>query len=203
MPTLHDLKIRRGETFTLSLRWESDVWAYVAITGIQQTAPVRITTAPHDLPDGWGVAVVDAKGMTQLNAQNNPPRAKDMRRASVVSSTVVEFNELSAASFGKHTANTGYLAWRVPRPLAGHLARMQIRERPGGPVLFDLDSGALQGITLDDANKVIQVTLTAEQAESAASASGVHDLEIVSPGGVVTALIEGAVTFGPETTTTS
>lgn len=202
MTVTRDLRIRRGETFTFSLRWESDVWAYAPITSIQRTAPVCITTTPHDLPDGWSVAVIDARGMTELNAQNNPPLAPDMHRASVVSSTVVEFNALSAASFGKHTANTGYLAWRVPRPLAGHLARMQIRERPGGPVLFDLDSGALQGITLDDANKVIQVTLTAEQAESAASASGVHDLEIVSPGGIVTALIEGAVTFGAETTVT-
>lgn len=198
-----DLAIRRGETFTLTVRWETEPWLYAAITSISQTAPVRITSATQAIPDGWQVSVVDAKGMTQLNAANNPPKPKDMRRATAVSSTEIEFNDISSASFGAHKANTGYLAWLTPHALAGYTARMQIKDRVGGLVLFSLTSDVAGGIEIDDANKVIEITLTAAQAEMAAAASGVYDLELVSTGGVVTALLAGAVAFGDEVTTTT
>lgn len=63
MPTQRDLSIRRGETFSLAVRWESDLWMYSPITAISKTAPVRITHAgaASPIPDGWEVAVVDAQ----------------------------------------------------------------------------------------------------------------------------------------------
>lgn len=198
-----DLAIRRGETFKLTVRWETEPWLYAAITSISQAAPVRITSATQAIPDGWGVAVVDAKGLTVLNAQNNPPKSKDMRRATVISTTDIEFNDFSSASFNAHKANTGYLAWMTPHSLAGFSARMQIKDRVGGTVLFSLTSAVSGGIEIDDLNKVIEITLTAEQAEMAAAASGVYDLELVSAGGIVTALLAGAVAFGDEVTTTT
>ncbi len=203
MAKAQDLTIRRGETFTLTVRWETEPWLYAAIASISRTAPVRITSAAQAIPDGWQVAVVDAQGMTALNAANNPPKPKDMRRATAVSSTEIEFNDISSASFGAHKANTGYLAWLTPHALAGYTARMQIKDRVGGLVLFSLTSNVAGGIEIDDANKVIEVTLTAAQAEMAAAASGVYDLELVSTGGVVTALLAGAVAFGDEVTTTT
>lgn len=132
----HDIEIRRGATFVLPVRWETEPWLYGAITSIAQRAPVSITSAAHTIPDGWNVAVVDAKGLTQLNAKSNPPKASDMHRATVVSATQIEFNAISSASFGKHTASTGYLAWRTPQSLVGHTARMQIKDRIGGTVLI-------------------------------------------------------------------
>ena len=197
----HDIEIRRGATFVLPVRWETEPWLYAAIASISQTAPASITSAAHTIPDGWNVAVVDAKGLTQLNAKNNPPKASDMRRATVVSSTVVQFNEISAAAFGKHTPSTGYLAWMTPHSLNGYTARMQIKDRVGGTVLLSLTSAVDGGITLDDTGKVIEITITAEQAESITWTSGVYDMELVSAGGVVTALLEGAVAVGTEVTT--
>lgn len=197
----HDIEIRRGATFVLPVRWETEPWLYAAISSIALTAPVAITSAAQAIPDGWNVAVVDAKGLTQLNAKNNPPKASDMRRATVVSSTVVQFNEISAAAFGKHTPSTGYLAWMTPHSLDGYTARMQIKDRVGGTVLLSLTSAVDGGITLDDTGKVIEITITAEQAESITWTSGVYDMELVSAGGVVTALLEGAVAVGTEVTT--
>lgn len=197
----HDIEIRRGATFVLPVRWETEPWLYAAIASIALTAPVAITSAAQTIPDGWNVAVVDAKGLTQLNAKNNPPKASDMRRATVVSSTVIQFNEISAAAFGKHTQSTGYLAWMTPHSLAGYTARMQIKDRVGGTVLLSLTSAVDGGITLDDTGKVIEITITAEQAEAITWTSGVYDLELVSSGGVVTALLEGAVTVSTEVTT--
>ncbi len=197
----HDIEIRRGATFVLPVRWETEPWLYAAIASISQTAPVAITSAAQAIPDGWSVAVVDAKGLTQLNAKNNPPKASDMRRATVVSNTVIQFNEISAAAFGKHTAGSGYLAWMTPQSLAGYTARMQIKDRAGGTVLLSLTSAVDGGITLDDTAKVIEITITAEQSEAITWASGVYDLELVSSGGVVTALLEGSVVVGAEVTT--
>ena len=197
----HDIEIRRGATFVLPVRWETEPWLYAAISSISLTAPASITSAAHTIPDGWNVAVVDAKGLTQLNAKSNPPKASDMRRATVVSATQIEFNAISSASFGKHTAGTGYLAWRTPQSLLGHTARMQIKDRIGGTVLASLTSLPGGGIVLDDAGKVIEITITAEQSEAFTKSAGVYDLELVSPGGVVTALMEGAVAIDTEVTT--
>lgn len=205
MAKVQDLTIRRGETFKLTVRWETEPWLYAAIESISRTAPARVTLqAPGaDIPDGWRVAVVDAKGMTQLNAANNPPKSKDMRRAKVTGLTQLEFNDISAAAFGAHTTGSGYLAWMTPHSLAGYTARMQIKDRVGGTVLLSLTSAVDGGITLDDAGKVIEITITAAQAEAITWTSGVYDLELVSAGGIVTALMEGAVTASTEVTTTT
>jgi hypothetical protein len=201
MAKVLDLNVRRGETFSLGVRWGSEPWLYAAINAITLTAPVAITTAGHTIPDGWDVAVVDAKGLTQLNAKNNPPKASDMRRATVVSATQIQFNDISAAGFTAHKPTSGYLAWLTPKALTGYTARMQIKDRVGGTVLLALTSDMGGGILLDDAGKVIEITITAAQAEALGKSSGVYDLELVSPGGVVTALLEGAVTVGTEVTT--
>ena len=196
----HDIELRRGATFVLPVRWETTPWLYAAIASISLTAPVGITSAAHAIPDGWNVAVVDAKGLTQLNAKNNPPKASDMRRATVVSATQIQFNEISAAAFGKHQAGSGYLAWLTPHTLTGYTARMQIKDRVGGVVLLSLttENG---GITLDDGGKVIEISITAAQTEAFTKSAGVYDLELVSPGGVVTPLMEGAVAINTEVTT--
>ena len=57
------------------------------------------------------------------------------------------------------------------------------------------------GIALDDGNKVIEISITAEQTEAFTKSAGVYDLELVSAGGVVTALMEGSVAIGAEVTT--
>ena len=200
MTTTRDIQIRRGSTFLMVVRWETESWLYAAITSISLTAPVAITSAAHTIPDGWNVAVVDAKGLTQLNAKSNPPTKSDMRRATVVSATQIEFNEVSAANFTPHKAASGYLAWRAPQSLTGYAARMQIRDRVGGAVLLSLttENG---GIALDDGGKVIEISITAAQTEALTKSAGVYDLELVSPGGVVTALLEGAVSVASEVTT--
>lgn len=200
MPREYDLTLPRGETFVLGVRWEAGPWLYSAITSVSNGAPAVITTTGHTIPDGWEVAVVDAKGLTQLNAKNNPPKRSDMRRATVLSATMVELNDVSSASFGRHTASTGYLAWMTPKSLVGYSARMQIRDRSGGAVLLSLTSGAGDGIALDDNLKLIEVTITAAQTEAMNWTSGVYDLELVSSGGVVTKLLKGTVTPEAEVT---
>lgn len=198
-----DLELRRGQTFSLGVRWETERWIYAQLSSISRTAPVALTcAAPHQIPDGWEVAVIDARGLLALNAKNNPPKTTDMRRATVVSPDRIEFNEFSTAgASAAHIAGSGYLAWLAPHTLLDYVARMTIKDRVGGAVLHAMTSAPGGGIIVDDVLKVIEVTISASTTEGFGWSRGVYDLELESPGGVVTALLKGSVTVDAEITT--
>lgn len=195
-----NLAIIQGSTFSQTLRWETLPFMFAKIAAISNTAPVRITTqASHGILDGWRVAVVDAEGLTELNAASNPPKATDFRQASVVDVTHIEFNPISAAGFEAYTQD-GYLQWYTPHDLTGYTARMAIKTKVGGTVLLSLttENG---GIALNDSAKTITLSITATATAALTWTSGVYDLELISPTGVVTSLMTGSVSVKPEVTT--
>lgn len=193
-----DLVIEQGKTYTQVLRWESLPIVYKPITGILQAAPARITAAGHGVPNGWRVAVVSVKGMTQINAESSPPKDKDYRIATVIDPNTVELNAVNAADYKAYVSG-GYLQYNTPVSLAGFTARLSIKDKIGGTVLLSLttENG---GIVVDDTSKAITLSITAVASAALSWKKGVYDLEMVSPGGVVTALISGEVTVVPEVT---
>jgi hypothetical protein len=84
--------------------------------------------------------------------------------------------------------------------LTGYSARMQVRETYSSSTsIVSLTSGA--GITLGGAAGTIAIVISATTtAALTAPFSGVYDLELVSAGGVVTRLLQGAATVSPEVT---
>lgn len=195
-----DLVITKGKTFVQTIRWEVAPYLFAAISAISNTAPVRVTTSTvHNIPDGWRVAVVDAGGMTELNAGNNPPKDSDFRQATVVDTTKIEFNPISAVAFEAFTSG-GYLQWFTPHDLAGYTARMSIKDKVGGTVLLSLTTENA-GIVLDNTAKTITLNVSATASAALTWKTGVYDLELVSPTGVVTALLTGSVTVASEVTT--
>jgi hypothetical protein len=193
-----NLVIRQGETFQRVVRWEMLPLIYKPISGIAQNAPVQITAANHGCPAGWRATVKDAGGMDEINAKNWPPRSGDFHRVAVESSTVVNFNDVSAVNFDPYTSG-GYLVYYTPVPLAGFTARMKIRDRIGGTVLVTLVSPT--DIVIDTALGTITVVIAASASELFTWTRGVYDLELVSGAGVVTAILTGAVTVTKEVTT--
>lgn len=96
------------------------------------------------------------------------------------------------------------LVWKdsggTPINLTGYTARMQVRQKIAdtNPLLsFTTENGA---ITLGGALGTIAITGLATLTDALTVKSGVYDLELVSPGGIVTRLIEGAVTITPQVT---
>lgn len=83
--------------------------------------------------------------------------------------------------------------------LAGYTARMQVRKAIDATAV-DVELTTANGrITLNSTTSQLTLTLTA--AETAAlTRSGVYDLEIVSAGGQVTRLLEGAFVLKPNVT---
>lgn len=179
-----DLTIRKGETVAIPIRVESDTWVYKPISTIAQSAPVRITATAHGLKDGWRAAVMNAAGMTELNAANNPPKDKELRRVTVVDVDTVEFNTINAAGFKAYKSG-GQLAYYAPLDLSAFTsARMKVKDRVGGTVLLDLTSP--DDLELDAATQSLWLRMTAVDSAGITFKSGVFDIELVVASGAVT-----------------
>lgn len=198
MAAAKDLIIEQGKTFSQVLRWEAPPIIYAPITGITQTAPVRITAPLHDCPPGWRVAVVSVKGMSQINAQNSPPKASDYHSATVIDQNTVELNDVNAADFKAYVSG-GYLQFNTPVDLTGYSARMSIKDKIGGTELMSLTSAS--EIDVDAVGATITINITATVTASLGWKKGVYDLELISAVGVVTALLAGTISVTREVTT--
>jgi hypothetical protein len=196
-----DLPVTQGETFALTIQWETEEVVYVPIATMTQTAPLHITTTiAHGMPDGWKGAVTNSKGMTEINAEANAVKDKDRRVAKLVSPTEISFNSVDAAGFKPHTASSGILQYNAPENLTGYSARMAVKDKVGGTVLKTLttENG---GIVLDQTKKTITVVISAADTAALTWKSGVYDLEMVSPSAVVTKLYTGKIYVTKEVTT--
>lgn len=199
MATKHDIVILQGKTFSQVARWESLPIVYKPITGVTQAAPAQITCAAHLVPPGWRVAIVSVKGMLQINAKNTPPRTGDYHPATVVNAGAISLNDVNSSDYSAYISG-GYVQYNTPVDLTSFTARMTIKDRVGGSVLETLTT-ANGKIVLDNTAKTITILLDAVATAAYTWAKGVYDLEMVSPGGVVTALLTGAVTVSKEVTT--
>lgn len=197
--TKHDIVIQQGKTFNQVVRWESTPIVYKAISAITQAAPVQITATAHGVPAGWRVAVVSVKGMLQINAKNPTPRPSDYHPATVVSANAITLNDVNSADYTAYQSG-GYLQYNTPVDMAGFTGRMTIKDKVGGTVLETLTT-ANGKIVLDNTAKTITILLDAVTTAAYPWTVGVYDLEMVSAGGVVTAILSGRVTVAKEVTT--
>lgn len=205
MAATKDFVIEQGRTFQHVLRWEAPPYLYKAISAITAAAPAEVTTvAPHDIPDGWRVTIVSAKGMTAINAANDPPKTADYKRAAVTGLSTIELNDVNSSDYKTHTAGTGYVQFLTPVDMAGYTARMQIKDKVGGVVLASTEVGDTPldtiTITIDNVAKTISLLIAAADTAAITWTKGVYDLEMIN-GGVVTALLTGKITVTKEVTT--
>lgn len=193
-----DLTMVQGTTFKVVITWETTPIVYREITGVTQGAPAVITCLAHGVPDGWRVAIVGVKGMTQLNAKNTPPEEEDFIRATKVSDNQIELNEVITAGYSAYSSG-GFVMYYTPALLPGFEARMSIKDRAGGTELLRLDTDNTR-ITLDDTLGTVLLTVSATDTAALTWTKGVYDLEMVSPAGEVTAILTGTVTVKKEVT---
>ena len=209
-----NLTIIKGKTFSRVIRWAAAPYLYKPITAITQAAPASITSAGHGIPDGWQVAVVSVKGMTQINAiiPSSPAQFNDVsHKATVTDANTIAINDINSAGFSAYTSG-GYIQLLTPVDLNGFTARMSIKDKIGGTELFRLDTTATAAvlpythaqprIAIDNANKTITLTIHAEDTAVMPFTKGVYDLEMVSSTGVVDLLLSGNITVSSEVTTT-
>jgi hypothetical protein len=92
-----------------------------------------------------------------------------------------------------------YMIGRFPVNLTGYSARLQVRETHRSPnTLVSLTTE--NGITLGDKQGTIQIVIPADVTTYFHPTNYVYDLELVSPGGEVTRILEGTFKVTPEVT---
>lgn len=200
-----DIVIVRGDTLQEIFRWEQQSWRSAPIVSITRNAFVHIELAEEvSIPNGWFVAVVDAQGMTDLNAEIDPktltPRQRSLRQCTVVDSMTVMFDGISSASFRAHRPNTGYLVWHPPVDLSDYSARLSMKNRYGGALLVPMLTEADGTLVIDP--ELMTTTAVLDELTTAGMAKGgVYDLEMVSATGIVSKTFFGAVQISNEVTT--
>lgn len=199
LPLKENITILQGATFNRVLRWDEGTPVFKAITNVEQNAPATITCVGHGVPEGWPVAVVSVKGMTQINTAN-PDRVTNYSPASVVDVDTLILPYVDASSYKKYTGG-GYIRYRKPVDLTGFTARMMVKKNKQdlpADALVSLTSGS--GIIVDNSDKTITITIDASVTETLDVQNAVYDLELVSAGGQVYRLVEGTATISKEAT---
>lgn len=187
-----DFFVAAGETFLPVIRWALATLDSYAITNISQSAPAVITMNSHSIPDGWPVAVVSVRGMTQINSKHYPPTRSEMKFASYVSSTQISLNSVNSADYSAYTSG-GFVVNNTPVDMSGATALMRIYDAPvGGTLLMTLTE--LDGITINNTDRTIRPRI---DTAAVTWTTGYYDLEMTDAGGVVTQLLAGVITIEP------
>jgi hypothetical protein len=190
-----NLTIKQGKTFTHSLQWERPVFVYKPIQTASQADPCVLGVAAHGMPDQWHFRIVNAGGMTQLNADEDTrlgANGLEEYRGTVVDAGTIELNDVAAAGFPAYTGG-GSIVYRAPYSLAGFTARMQAKVTPEDVAPTLNLTSANGGVVLDDTLKTITIVVTDVQSAALEPGDYLYDLELVDGGGAVTEIVHGVI----------
>lgn len=195
-----DFTVCKGATFVRAAMWQQPPFIYKAITGVPQRAPLRLTVVGHGVVDNQLVAISDVGGMTEVNIEEEPPTLSEFVVATVIGVDTIEINTVNAAGFSAYTSG-GYIRYYTLPDLAGFTGRMDIRDEPGGELLYSL-STTDGNLVIDNVAKTITFTIPADDSTDFDFDRGVYTLEIESAAGEVYAILTGKMRFEDEITTT-
>ncbi len=194
--------IRIGASVDIPIRVETNSLTFAPIASIAKSAPVRVvTTSPHGVPDGWRAAIVDAKGMTELNSDKVSD--SDLMKVTVVDATTLDLDGISSLSFRTHTANTGAVAFYAPKDLSAYTsANMDVKKQVGAEAVanFNTIDGTLE---IDALASAVWVRLDSSDLSALSAEDYVFDIELSRPDGIdAICSAESVFTVVPEVTTT-
>lgn len=192
------LKINRGATFTLAIRWAVPPFIYKPISGIDQTAPARVNCPTHGLKPGWPCAIVSVEGMTQINAEivKGLPREKDYHKATVIDGNTVDFNTINSAQYDAYTSG-GFLQYYTPKDITGAEAEIIVKNKAGGSEIARWGSDD-NLIAIDAANHVMTVLLPDDVTEALTWKIGIYEFNVTTNDGLVTPLYAGPISVSSD-----
>lgn len=178
-----DITIIRGKTFEFGFLYAEDELLYLPIVGMPSKAPVRLTVPGHGVPDGWPVQVTCVKAPAELNTPDD-----ESQLAKVVDANTIELNALNAHCW-KAFSGSGVLVLNKPMDLTGWHCRAQVRDKPGGTVLFTWHSDPGESpdgeIEVYLAHSAFVLKMDAATAAALEWRRGKYDVEAIAPGGEV------------------
>lgn len=178
------LSVRKGASVDIPLRIETGTLSFVEISAMSKSAPLMVTAPGHGIPDGWYVAIIDAKGMTELNAENsNSIRDSEFHRVTWIDADTIEFDYISSARFKTYTSG-GYLAFYAPMDLSGYTSgRMDVKTRVGGDLMLALNTvdGTLE---IEEETSTVWIRLADDALDDVSAKDYVFDIELLTATGV-------------------
>ena len=155
-----ELKIKRGETFTIVVMWETDPVIRKPITAISLASGApRLTVAGHGAPDGWRGKPYGVEGMRPINDIG----FQDMK---VIDSNTIEFNAVTPVDdlgrlWPAYTSG-GFLMFKTPKDLTDYDPVIDIKDKIGGTAWATSQGGSPTiSATKDNATKQIVIRMSA------------------------------------------
>jgi len=192
-PAKINFKIYQGSTFTEVLRWESSNKKYSPITGITQAAPVVLSSTAHGVPAGWRFRITNVVGMKEINSATD-----SYYYAKVPTADTIEINSVNSIAYTAYTSG-GIIEYNEPIDLVGYTARLQIREKIGSTTFISELTTENGGITIDNVNKTITLSISAADTTLFTFVSAVYSLELIS-GSLVVPFSAGTISLVKEVT---
>jgi hypothetical protein len=154
------IEFSAGESLDIAIRQEQATLAYKTISGMSQTAPLRVTATGHGLPNGWRAGVQNAKGANQFNVPWNRIRDADLQRIKFIDANTVEFPAINAAAWPAWTSG-GQLVFYPPLDLSIYTKAELIITNPESQTetIFSSADGKLE---IDTATASIWIRLPAD-----------------------------------------
>lgn len=184
-----DIEISQGQRFRMPLQYRQGIKAYRPVTGVAKSAPCRITAVAHGLTDSWLVRVTGVAGMLALNRPEPYP-------VTVIDADHVDLNEVNSLDFPAY-ASGGVLEFYLPVDMAGCTALLEIRDQHGNTPLISItdatDDTAVGRITLDNAAKLITVSIAPAKTLLLVAQFYVYRLAIIDTLGDVQPILEGDI----------
>ena len=171
------LKVRQGSMFRKVLRWETEPFIYKPITAISNAAPCVLHIPGHEMLESQLFAVQNALGLVELNEKVDD--LTSWHRAHVVDVDHVEINRVNSIPFKPHTANTGVAKYRTVVDLAGYTARLTLKDKAGGVVLYTMSSADPEEITLDPATGLVSFVFSSEASKLWTWRKAVFELDLI------------------------
>lgn len=197
-----DITIVKGKTFEFAYRYAEDELVYLPIAAMTNRAPVRLSVAAHNIPDGWPIRIDCVKIPEELNS--DPNGDEPYYFAKFVDINTIELNTVNATCWKPYSTG-GLIVFRKPVDITGYKARMWIKTRVGGDILLKLDSDPTTlpagTIQIDTALSAFIPKLSAQATQLLEWTKGVYDFEAITPTGEVYSIAAiSAVTVSGEVT---
>lgn len=192
-PSKINFKVYQGSTFNEVIRWEDSKKVYIPITNITQAAPCVVTAPVHGLPTGWRTKITNVGGMAEINSE------EVYHVVTKLTTDTIELNALKTLGYRAYTSG-GILEYNKPMDITGYTARMQIREKLDSDTVIDELTTENAGILIDPVGCGIIINITATKTATYNFTTAVYGLEVVSPTGVVSNIVNGSLTLVKEIT---
>ena len=194
-----DLDMEQGATFNYTFHWYAGGKFMAPIEEITVGYPTRIKVTAHGLPSVSDTPVIlsgiitDGKDGSILNSHDT-----GIEEAIYIDA---DYFDMPQSTVGQEWCKgSGELTYHTPSDITGFTARMHIREKWHSitPIVeLTTENG---GITLTVEDASIELTLLPAATALYTFNKAVYDIELISPGGEVTRIIEGTITLYKEVT---